>query len=164
MEGQNGMDNEEEIDKIFNLHKEIYQNKDHSSNETNEGQNSKDREEENLGTENIREIEKDMDRDERTKSDVEEQTSAIEELKRMHKDTDKGGGAGYFGKRKSREKWSEKRKSSQNQRQPATEIEAMPVENSIVIYCFSQVLHFLTDSIRYFAIFSSTYALFNIDK
>ena len=88
MEGQNGMNNEEKIDKIFNLNKEIHQNKDHSSNETNEGQNSKDREEEIIGTENIREIEKDMDRDERTKSDVEEQTSAIEELKRMHKDTD----------------------------------------------------------------------------
>ena len=61
-----------------------------------------------------------------------------------------GGGAGYFGKRKSREKWSEKRKSFQNQRQPAAEIGALPVENSIIIYCFSQVLHFLTDSIRYF--------------
>ena len=46
----------------------------------------------------------------------------------------------------------------------ATEIEAMPVENSIVIYCFFQVLHFLTNSIRYFAIFWSKYALFNIDK
>ena len=75
-----------------------------------------------------------------------------------------GGGAGYFGKRKSREKWSEKRKSFQNQRQPAAEIGALPVENSIIIYCLSQALHFLTDSMRYFAIFSSKYALFNIDR
>ena len=31
-------------------------------------------------------------------------------------------------------------------------------------FLFSQVLHFLKDSIQYFAIFSSKYALFNIDK
>ena len=65
----------------------------------------------------------------------------------------KGGGAGYFGKRKSREKWSEKQKSFQNQRQPTAKIGALPVENFIVIHCFSQVLHYLTDLIRYFAIF-----------
>ena len=31
-------------------------------------------------------------------------------------------------------------------------------------FLFSQVLHFLKDSIQHFAIFSSKYALFNIDK
>ena len=50
--------------------------------------------------------------------------------------TSKGGGAGYCGKRKSREKWSEKRKSFQNQQQPAAEIGALPVEKSIIIFCF----------------------------
>ena len=63
--------------------------------------------------------------------------------------------AGYFRKGKSRVKWLEKRKSFKNQRQPAAEIGILQVENSIIIYCFSQILHFLTDLIRYFAIFSS---------
>ena len=76
----------------------------------------------------------------------------------------KGGVAGCFGTRKPREKWAEKRKSFQSQRLPAAEIGALPVKNSITIDCFSQVLHYLTNSIRYFAIFSSKYALFNNDK
>ena len=42
--------------------------------------------------------------------------------------TGRGGGAGYFGKRKWREKWPEKRKSIKNQRQPATEIEVLQSE------------------------------------
>ena len=81
--------------------------------------------------------------------------------KRLEEDTyitspSRGGrGAAYFGKRKSREKWSGKRKSFQNHQQPATEIGALPVENSTIIYCISQVLHFLTESVRYFAIFLS---------
>ena len=48
----------------------------------------------------------------------------------------RGGGAAYFGKRKSREKWSGKWKSFQNQQQPAAEIGALPVEKSIIIFCF----------------------------
>ena len=40
----------------------------------------------------------------------------------------RGGGAGYFGKRKWREKRPEKRKSIKNQRQPATEIEVLQSE------------------------------------
>ena len=38
------------------------------------------------------------------------------------------GGAGYFGKRKLREKWPEKRKLFKNQRQPAKEIEVLQSE------------------------------------
>ena len=44
-----------------------------------------------------------------------------------------GGGAGYFGKRKWREKWPEKRKSIKNQRQPATEIEVLQSEIIILL-------------------------------
>ena len=51
-----------------------------------------------------------------------------------------------------------------NQRQPAAEIGVLLIENSIISYCFSQVLHFPTDSILYFAIFLSKYALNNIDR
>ena len=66
--------------------------------------------------------------------------------------TTERGGADYLGKRKSRKKWSEKRKSRKNQRQSAAEIEVLSIRNSIIIYCFSQVLNFLADSIRHFAI------------
>ena len=43
------------------------------------------------------------------------------------------GGAGYFGKRKWREKWPEKRKSIKNQRQPAMEIEVLQSEIIILL-------------------------------
>ena len=62
--------------------------------------------------------------------------------KRLEEDTyvtlplKRGGSAAYNGKWKSREKWSGKRKSFQNQQQPAAEIGALPVENSIIIFCF----------------------------
>ena len=46
----------------------------------------------------------------------------------LHLQLERGGGAGYFGKRKWREKWPEKRKSIKNQRQPATEIEVLQSE------------------------------------
>ena len=63
-------------------------------------------------------------------------------------------GAGYFGKQKS----------FKNQRQPAAEIGVLPIANYIIIYYFSQVLHFLTYSIRFFGTFPSKYALDNIDR
>ena len=57
--------------------------------------------------------------------------------KRLEEDTYitfplKRGGAAYFSKRKSQEKWLGKRKSFQNQQQPAAEIGALPVENFII--------------------------------
>ena len=71
-----------------------------------------------------------------TEKRLEEDTYITFHLKRE-------GGAAYFGKWKSREKWSGKWKSFQNQQQPAAEMGALPVENSIIIFCFLKYCIFL---------------------
>ena len=66
-----------------------------------------------------------------------------------------GGAQGISANRNLKKKLLEKRKSFKNQQQQATDIGVLPNGNALVVYCYSQILHFLTDSKRDFAILSS---------